>query len=64
MNLRDLVKVREEFSLMCLVHNVKRIVKRVLNGTIRLPGRYNKLIEEAVWACRGGQQLTLVGAEV
>jgi transposase len=62
MDLRGSVKVRGEFSLMCLVHNVKKIVKRVLDGTVRLPGKYNKLIEEAVWAYRE-EQLTLVGAE-
>jgi len=62
MGLRGLVKVRGEFSLMCLVHNMKRIVKRVLDGTVRLPGKYNKLIEEAVRAYRE-EQLTLVGAE-
>ncbi len=56
------VKVRGEFSLMCLVHNVKRIVKRVLDGTISLPGKYSKLIEEAVLGY-GEEQLTLVGAE-
>jgi len=63
MNLRGSVKVRGEFSLMCLVHNVKKIVKRVLDGTVSLPGKYNKLIEEAVRAYRE-EQLTLVGAEV
>jgi hypothetical protein len=46
------MKVRGEFLLMCLVHNVKKIIKRVLNGTVRLPGRYGKLIEEAVWVYR------------
>ncbi len=48
MNLRGLVKVRGEFSLMCLVHNVKKIVKKVLEGTVSLPGKYSKLIEEAL----------------
>jgi len=63
MDLRGSVKVRGEFSLMCLVHNVKKIVKRVLDGTVRLPGKYNNLIEETVWAYRE-EQLTLVRAEV
>ena len=63
MDLRGSVKVRGEFSLMCLVHNVKKIVKRVLDGTVSLPGKYDKLIEEAVLAHRE-KQLTLVGAEV
>ena len=45
MDLRGSVKVRGEFSLLCLVHNVKKIVKRVLDGTVSLPGKYSKLIE-------------------
>ena len=32
MDLRGLAKVRGEFLLMCLVHNVKKIVKKVLQG--------------------------------
>ena len=63
MNLRGSVKVRGEFSLMCLVHNVKKIVKRVLDGTGSLPGKHNKLIEEALLGYRE-EQLALVGAEV
>jgi transposase len=63
MDLRGSVKVRGEFSLMCLVHNVKKIVKRVLDGTVSLPGKYNKLIEEAVLGYRE-ERLTLVEAEV
>ncbi|MCI2424644.1 transposase, partial [Candidatus Acetothermia bacterium] len=46
MNLRGLMKVRGEFLLMCLVHNVKKIVKRVIEGAVHLPGKYSKLIEE------------------
>ena len=61
MDLRGSVKVRGEFSLMCLVHNVKKIVKRVLDGTVSLPGRYSKLMEETMLGCRE-EQLTLVGA--
>jgi transposase len=34
MSLRGLEKVRGEFSLMCLVHNVKKITKRVLEGSL------------------------------
>jgi transposase len=64
MSLRGCMKVRGEFLLMCLVHNVKKIVKRVLDGTVRLPGNYNQLIEVAVFGSRQKQQLTLVGAEV
>jgi hypothetical protein len=63
MDLRGLVKVRGEFLLMCLVHNVKKIVKKVLQGTITLPGRYSKLIEEAMPGYRE-DQLTLVGVVV
>jgi transposase len=63
MDLRGSVKVRGEFSLMCLVHNVKKIVMKVLQGTVTLPGKYSKLIEEAVLRYRE-EQLTLVGAEV
>jgi len=48
MDLRGKVKVRGEFSLMCLVHNVKKIVKKVLEGTVSLPGKYSKLIEETM----------------
>ncbi len=36
---------RTDFSW---VHNVKKIVKRVLDGTVSLPGKYGKLIEEAM----------------
>ena len=63
MDLRGSVKVRGEFSLLCLVHNVKKIVKRVLDGTVSLPGKYDKLIEEAVPGYVE-EQLTLVGAAV
>jgi hypothetical protein len=39
MDLRGGVRVRGEFSLMCLVHNVKKIVKIVLDGTVSLPDK-------------------------
>jgi transposase len=61
MDLRGSVKVRGEFSLLCLVHNVKKIVRRALDGTVILPGKYDKLIEEAVLGYRG-EQLALVRA--
>ena len=61
MDLRGSVKVRGEFSLLCLVHNVKKIVRRVLNGTVSLPGKYDKLIGEAMLGYRE-EQLTPVGA--
>ena len=63
MDLRGLVKVRREFLLMCLVHNVKKVVKKVLDGTVSLPGKYGKLIEEVMLGFTE-EQLTLVGAEV
>ena len=63
MDLRGIVKARGEFSLMCLVHNVKKIVKKVLEGTAILPGKYSKLIEDAMLGYRE-EQLTLVGAKV
>ena len=34
-------------SARFLVCNVKKIVKKVLDGTLNLPGKYNKVIEEA-----------------
>ena len=64
MDLRGLVKVKGEFSLLCLVHNVKKIVKRVLDGTVSLPGKYERLIEEAVLGHNREKQLALVGATV
>ena len=63
MDLRGIGKARGEFSLMCLVHNVKKIVKKVLEGTVSLPGKYSKLIEEAMVGYRE-EQLTLVGLGV
>ena len=62
LDLRGSVKVRGEFSLLCLVHNVKKIVKRVLDGTVSLPGKYNRA-EEAVLGYRE-KQFAVVGAEV
>jgi hypothetical protein len=63
MDLRGLVKVRGEFLLMCLVHNVKKIVKEVLEGAVHLSGECSKRIEIAIPGYRG-KRLTLVGAEV
>jgi hypothetical protein len=34
MSLRGVEKVRGEFLLMCLVHNVKKIARRVLEGSL------------------------------
>lgn len=63
MDLRGLAKARGEFSLMCLVHNVKKIVKKVLEGTVSLPGKYTRLIEKAMPGYRE-ERLTLVRAQV
>ena len=63
MSLRGLVKVQGEFSLMYLVHNVKKIVKKVLEGAVTLPRKYSKLIQEAMSGYRE-EQLTLVVADV
>ena len=62
-DLHGSVKVRGEFLLMCLVHNVKKIVKRVIYGTVSLPGKDSKLSEETMLGY-GEEQLILVGAEV
>lgn len=59
-NLRGLVKAGGEFFLMCLVHNVKKIVKKVFQRAISLLGKYSKLIEGAMLGYRE-EQLTLVG---
>jgi len=63
MDLRGSVKVRAEFLLMCLVHNVKRSVKKVLEGTVSLPRKYSRLMEEAMLEYKE-EQLTLVKTEV
>jgi hypothetical protein len=42
---------------------VKKIVKRVIEGAVHLPGKYSKLIEEAMLGYRE-EDLALVGAEV
>ena len=49
MDVRGLVEMRGEFLLMCLVHNVKKIVKKVLQGTLTSFRRYSNLIGEAMW---------------
>ena len=48
---------------MCLVHNVKKIVKKVLQGTLTLPGKYSNLIEEAMPGYKE-DKLPLVGVVV
>jgi hypothetical protein len=42
-SLRGLEKVRREFSVMCLVHNRKKVVKGVLAGSANLPDKYSRL---------------------
>jgi len=48
---------------MCLVHNVRKIVKKVLEGTVGLPRKYGKLIKKAMLGYQE-EQLSLVGANV
>ena len=48
-------------TLMCLVFNVKEIVKKVLEGTVTLPNKYGKPAEDSVLGYRE-EQLTLDGA--
>jgi hypothetical protein len=43
---------------------MKKTVKRMLDGTVSLPGNYNKLMGETVLRFRGDRRLTSVGAEV
>jgi len=52
MSLRGLEKVRGEFSLMCLVHNVKKVVKGVLAGSVNLPDKYSGLAHMAILGYR------------
>ena len=64
MDLRGMVKVRGEFLLMCLVHNMKKIVKKVLQGTLTLPGRYSNLTEEAMPGYRKDQLSLVWGSRI
>jgi transposase len=52
MSLRGLEKIRGEFSLMCLVHNVKKVVKGVLAGSVNLPDKYSGLAHMATLGYR------------
>ncbi len=63
MSLRGLAKVQGEFLLMCLVNNVKKIVKKVSAGTVSLPGKYTKPIEMGLPEC-GESRLILAGGGV
>jgi len=62
MSLRGLEKVRGEFCLMCLVHNVKKIVKRVFEGYLPRFG-WRKASQVALPGHRS-EEMTLVGAQV
>jgi len=62
MSLRGSEKVRGEFSLMCLVHNVKKTVKRVLEGSL-LWLHWCKA-SQAVLPGHRMEAMTLVGAQV
>ena len=46
--------MRGEFSLMCLVHNVKKVVKGALEGTVNLPDKYIGLARMATLGYREG----------
>jgi hypothetical protein len=62
MSLRGLEKVRGEFLLMCLVNNVKKIVKRVLEESPLWFSRH-KALQVALPGHRL-EGMTLVGAQV
>ena len=49
--------------LMCLVHNVKKIVRKVLQGALTLSRKHSNLIEEAIPGYRK-DKLPLVGVVV
>jgi len=63
MSLRGLVKVRGEFSLMCLAHNVKRITRGVLKGAVNLPDKQGRVARMVTLGYRK-ERLSLVKAEV
>ena len=63
MSLRGLVKVRGEFLLMCLAHNVKKITKGVLKGAVNLSDKYGRLARMNTLGYRK-ERLSLVKAEV
>jgi len=44
MYLRGFLKVQGEFSLMCLVHNIKKVIKKVLEGKVSLHGKHEELV--------------------
>jgi hypothetical protein len=50
MDLRGLVKVRGEFLLMCLMHNVKKVVKKVFQAR-----EIAASCEQCLWTKNGGE---------
>ena len=65
LDLRGQVKAHGEFSLMCLVHNVKKIVKKVLEGAVSLPGKSGERTAGARQRCKEGRLIPVkVGAGV
>ena len=65
LDLRGQVKARGEFSLMCLVHNVKKIVKNVLEGAASLSGKSGERTEAMRQRCKEGRLIQVgVGAGV
>jgi len=63
MSLRGLMKVRAEFLLMCLAHNVKRITKGVLEGAVKLSDEHVRLARMGTLGYRK-ERLSLVKVEV
>jgi hypothetical protein len=46
------------------MHNVRKIVKKALEGTVSLPGKYSRLIEHAMLEYKEEQRLTSDEGEV
>ena len=49
------VKVNGEFSLMCLVHNVKKIVKQVRKNGVSLPEKHGNRTKGSRLGCKEGR---------
>ena len=62
MSLRGVEKVRAEFLLMCLVHNVKKIARRVLEGSLLWFG-WHKASQVALSGYKL-EDMALVGVQV
>lgn len=63
MSLRGLMKVRGEFLLMCLAHNVKKITKGVLEDAVKLSAEHLRLARMVTLGYRK-ERLSLVKVEV